>query len=215
MPFRKSARITVENLSREPQTLFYQINYDLTKVDDRAAYFHAQFNRTNPVEYKKPYVLADDIKGKGQYIGTYMAWQANNNYWWGEGEIKFYIDGDEGFPTICGTGTEDYFGGAWSFEEPKGTYKQFTNLYSGLHQVISPQGAYQLNQRFGMYRFHICDPVYFGRDLKITMQALGWRNKFRRFLPLRDDIASVVYWYQSEPHREFHPLPDRDYLEVI
>jgi hypothetical protein len=215
MPFRKNARITVENLSRETQMLFYQINYDLTKVTERAAYFHAQFNRTNPVEYKKPYVLTDAIVGKGQYVGTYMAWQANNNYWWGEGEIKFYMDGDNDFPTICGTGTEDYFGGAWSFEEPKGTYKQYTNLYAGLNQVINPQGAYQLNQRFGMYRFHICDPVYFEHDLKITMQALGWRNKFRRFLPLKDDISSVVYWYQTEPHLKFHKLPDRDFLEVI
>ena len=73
MPFRKSARITVENVSRDEQTLFYQINYDLTQVDNRAAYFHAQFRRTNPVTYKQPCILADDIIGKGQYVGTYLA----------------------------------------------------------------------------------------------------------------------------------------------
>ncbi|MEG0126985.1 MAG: glycoside hydrolase family 172 protein, partial [Clostridia bacterium] len=151
----------------------------------------------------------------GQYVGTYMAWQANNNYWWGEGEIKFYMDGDKEFPTICGTGTEDYFGGAWSFEDPKGTYKQYTNLYAGLHQVICPSGTHQLNQRFGMYRFHVLDPICFEKDLKITMQALGWRNRFKRFLPLRDDISSVVYWYQQEPHAAFEPLPNRDELETI
>lgn len=215
MPFRKRARITVENVSRENQIFFYQINYDITKVDEKAAYFHAQFNRTNPVEYKKPYVLIDNIVGKGQYVGTYMAWQANNNYWWGEGEIKFYMDGDKEFPTICGTGTEDYFGGAWSFEDPKGTYKQYTNLYAGLNQVINPHGAYQINQRFGMYRFHVYDPIYFEKDLKITMQALGWRNGFKKLLPLKDDISSVVYWYQSEPHNKFIPLPSADDLEVI
>ncbi|MEF9878300.1 MAG: DUF2961 domain-containing protein, partial [Clostridia bacterium] len=111
--------------------------------------------------------------------------------------------------------TEDYFGGAWSFEDPKGTYKQYTNLYAGLHQVICPSGTHQLNQRFGMYRFHVLDPICFEKDLKITMQALGWRNRFKRFLPLRDDISSVVYWYQQEPHAAFEPLPNRDELETI
>ncbi len=215
MPFRTCARVTVENVGRESATLFYQINYDLAPVPQRAAYFHAQFNRTNPVAYKEPYVLAKGIAGKGQYVGTYMAWQANNNYWWGEGEIKFYMDGDAEFPTICGTGTEDYFGGAWSFEDPKGTYKQYTNLYCGLNQVLNPGGAYKLNQRFGMYRFHIADPIYFERSLAVTMQALGWRNGFKHFLPLQDDISSVVYWYQAEPHAPFRPMPDRDHLEVI
>ena len=132
MPFRKSARITVENVSHDEQTLFYQINYDLTQVDDRAAYFHAQFRRTNPVIYKQPCILADDIIGKGQYVGTYLAWQVNNNYWWGEGEIKFYMDGDQEYPTICGTGTEDYFGGAWGFEDPKGTYQSLCRPLSGV-----------------------------------------------------------------------------------
>ena len=107
------------------------------------------------------------------------------------------------------------FGGAWNFEDPKGTYKQFTNLYAGLCQVLNPQGALKANQRFGMYRFHVCDPIYFEKDLKITIQALGWRNGFKRFLPLRDDISSVVYWYQAEPHNPYQPMPDRDFLENI
>ncbi len=215
MPFRRSARVTVENLSRKVQTLFYQLNYDLTAVPERAAYFHAQFNRTNPLPYQQPYVLAQDIRGQGHYAGAYLAWQTNNNWWWGEGEIKFYMDGDRDNPTICGTGTEDYFGGAWGFEEPKGEYKQFSNLYCGLHQVIAPGGAYKLNTRFGMYRFHITDPIHFKQDLTVTIQALGWRNGFERFLPLMDDISSVVYWYQTEPHAPFRPLPNRDFLENI
>jgi len=66
-----------------------------------------------------------------------------------------------------------------------------------------------------MYRFHVCDPIYFEKDLKITIQALGWRNGFKRFLPLRDDISSVVYWYQAEPHNPYQPMPDRDFLENI
>ncbi len=215
MPFARQARITIENIGLTRQMLFYQINYELGAIPEDSAYFHAHFRRTNPLVYKESYVLADNIKGHGHYVGTFMGWQPNNNYWWGEGEIKFYLDGDEEFPTICGTGTEDYFGGAWSFEEPKGVYKSYTNLYCGLNQVINPGGAYQLNQRFGMYRFHITDPIYFKDELRITMQALGWRTGFKEFLPLKDDISSVVYWYQAEPHNPLPPLPSRDDLEVI
>lgn len=131
----------------------------------------------------------------------------------GEGEVKFYLDGDREYPTICGTGTEDYFGGAWNFEHPKGEYGEFTNLYHGL-QVIKPDGLYRANQRFGMYRFHIPDPVYFEEEIRVTMQALGWRRD-GRFLPLRDDISAVAYWYQTEPHQAFPEFPGRNELEVI
>jgi hypothetical protein len=167
-----------------------------------------------PVKPMEPYTIIDGIKGKGQYVGTYTAWQVNSNDWWGEGEVKFFMDGDEEFPTICGTGTEDYFGGAWNFEHPKGQYGQFSNLYHGLHQVIKPDGLYRANQRFGMYRFHILDPIYFEENLRVTMQALGWRSE-GRFLPLQDDIATLAYWYQTEPHQPFKTLPDRNGLEVI
>lgn len=214
MPFKRKASIWVENISFDKQMLFYQVDYILTKIPENVGYFHAHFRRENPVKYKEPYTIIDNIKGKGQYVGTYMAWQVNNNGWWGEGEIKFYMDGDDEYPTICGTGTEDYFGGAWNFEFPNGEYGKFSNLYHGLHQVIKPDGLYRSSQRFGMYRFHIMDPIYFEHDLKVTIQALGWRSH-GRFLPLQDDIASVAYWYQEEPHAKYKDLPDRDYLEVI
>jgi len=214
MPFVKKARITVENISFEKQMLFYQVDYVLTDIPDNSAYFHAHFRRENPVKYKEPYTIVHSIKGKGQYVGTYMAWQVNSNDWWGEGEIKFYMDGDKEYPTICGTGTEDYFGGAWNFEFPKGEYGEFSNLYHGLNQVIKPDGLYKANERFSMYRFHILDPIYFERDLRVTIQALGWRSH-GRFLPLQDDIASVAYWYQVEPHEKFPKLPDYNDLEVI
>jgi len=92
-----------------------RFNYALTEVDKDDAYFHAQFRRTNPLQYLDDYAILDGVKGQGQYVGTYMAWQQNSTGWWGEGEVKFFIDGDAEFPTICGTGTEDYFGGAWCF----------------------------------------------------------------------------------------------------
>ncbi|WP_270406305.1 glycoside hydrolase family 172 protein [Paenibacillus timonensis] len=214
MPFRQKAKITVENRMGSPVVLYYQIDYTLTEVPDDAAYFHAQWRRSNPVRYKDVHVLLDGVLGKGHYVGTYLAWQVNNNGWWGEGEIKFYMDGDQDYPTICGTGTEDYFGGAWNFEQPKGEYASFSTAYLGLHQIIKPDGLYRSQQRFGMYRWHVMDPIRFESDLRVTIQALGWRSG-GRYLPLQDDIASVSYWYQSEPHAAYPQLPDNDGLEVI
>ena len=219
MPFRKSARITVENLSADQvRGFFYQINYTLTDVPDDAACFHAQWRRNNPLPQGDVHTILDGVEGHGHYVGTYVAWGVNNCGWWGEGEIKFYVDGDGEFPTICGTGTEDYFGGAWNFEHPPGEYGRFSNPYSGLPQIIRPDGLYESQQRFGLYRWHVADPVRFEEDLKVTIQALGWRNEegsLRRFLPLQNDLASTAFWYQAEPHAKFPRLPGKDDLEVI
>ncbi|HEY3798865.1 MAG TPA: glycoside hydrolase family 172 protein [Caulobacteraceae bacterium] len=222
MPFRQRARFTMENRSEEAIYVYYQINYALTDVPDDAAYFHAQFRRTNPLPYKDVYTILDGVSGRGHYVGTYMAWGVNNTGWWGEGEIKFFLDGDGEFPTICGTGTEDYFCGAYNFDP--GTvdrtnpsrYVEFTTPYAGLPQVIRPDGVYASQQRFGLYRWHIPDPIRFEQDLRVTMQALGWRtDRDRRYLPLQDDIASVAFWYQTLPTAPFPPLGDKDALEVI
>ncbi|MDR2656674.1 MAG: DUF2961 domain-containing protein [Oscillospiraceae bacterium] len=212
MPFRKRCRITFENVSAEQTTLFYQVNYTLTDVPDDCAYFHASFRRVNPLPYKDVYTILDGIKGMGQYVGTYMAWGVNNAGWWGEGEVKFFIDGDE-WPTICGTGLEDYFCGSYDFDV-NGEYVKFCTPYSGMHQVLIPNGLYDSQQRFGLYRWHITDPIRFKTDLRVTVQALGWR-KGGKYLPLQDDIASVAYWYQTLPGRPLKPLPDKDYLEII
>jgi len=216
MPFRKKCKITMENIAEKEMTLYYQIDYVLTAVPNSAAYFHAQFRRTNPLPYKEVYTIVDRIKGKGQYIGTYMFWQPNNNGWWGEGEIKFFMDGDKEFPTICGTGTEDYFCGSYNFgawDANKGkplTYKEYSTAYAGMQYFKPGQDE---NARFGLYRWHIVDPVRFDKNLKITIQALGWRSS-GRYLPLQDDISSVAFWYQLEPHAKFPALPDKDYLEI-
>ena len=220
MPFRKHCRITVENLADEAFVAFYQINYALTKVPEDCGYFHAQWRRNNPLPYGEVHTLLDAVKGWGHYVGTYMAWQANNTGWWGEGEIKFYMDGDE-WPTICGTGTEDYFCGSYGFIPnherlpiDQHQYQAYCTPFAGMHQVIRPDGTYRSQQRFGLYRWHILDPIRFEQDLRVSMQALGWRSG-GRYLPLQDDIASVAYWYQSEPHAPFPVLPDRDGLEVV
>jgi hypothetical protein len=213
MPFRKKCRITMENIATEKMRLYYQIDYTLTDVPADAAYFHAQFRRSNPTK-GSIYTLVDGIKGKGQYVGTYIAWGVNNNGWWGEGEIKFYLDGDSKFPTINGTGTEDYFCGSYNFENKKThQYQEFSTAYAGLHQVIRPDGVYTSQQRFGMYRWHIVDPVRFEKELKITIQDLGWRSE-GRYLPQQSDISSVVFWYQAEPHVSFPKLPVKNDLAV-
>ncbi|MDR1155478.1 MAG: DUF2961 domain-containing protein [Bacteroidales bacterium] len=212
MPFRKKCRITMENINdRDAMTLYYQIDYTLTEVPADAGYFHAQFRRT-PYNEGSDRTIVDGIKGKGQYVGVYMAWGVHNNGWWGEGEIKFFMDGDRQFPTICGTGTEDYFCGSYNFDR-EGQYKEFCTPYAGLHQVIRPDGAYRSQQRFGMYRWHIADPVRFNTDLRVTIQDLGWRHD-GRYLPQKSDISSVVFWYQAEPHATFPKLPAWQELEV-
>ena len=215
MPFRKSARITLENLvDEEIKGFYYQFTYTLTEIPDDTAYLHAQWRRSNPLPYKSVHTLLDGVHGHGHYVGTYIAWGVNNNGWWGEGEIKFFMDDDQDYPTICGTGTEDYFGGAWNFEHPKGEYGVFSSPWSGMPQVIKPDGLYQSQQRFGMYRWHVPDPIRFRKSLRVNIQALGWRYD-RQYLPMQDDIASTAFWYQAEPHAPFPALPDRNALEVI
>lgn len=215
MPFRKRCRVTMTNIADEDMVLYYQINYVLTEVPDAAGYFHAQFRRVNPLPFKNDCTLLEGVQGQGHYVGTYMAWGVNNSGWWGEGEIKFFMDGDTGFPTICGTGTEDYFCGSYNFENQESKqYQAFSTPYTGLHQVLQPDGVYKSQMRFGMYRWHITDPIRFKHRLSVTIQALGWR-KDRRYLPLQDDIASVVYWYQQLPTAAFPKLPERDYLEIV
>ena len=212
MPFKKRCRITLENIGFEQMTIYYQIDYTLTEVPADAGYFHAQFRRTNPLPYKEDYILLDGVQGKGHYVGAHMLWGVNNNGWWGEGEIKFFMDGDKEYPTICGTGTEDYFCGSYNFDTA-GQYEDFNTPYAGMQVLSKGDGYYNSQQRFSMYRWHVMDPVRFESDLKITMQAIGWRS--RGYLPLQDDISSVAYWYQDKPAETISILPDRSYLEII
>jgi hypothetical protein len=220
MPFRKKCRITMENIGDEDMVLYYQVDYIETTVPADAAYFHAQFRKVHHVNYKENYTLVDSLTGKGQYVGTYYAYGSQNNGWWGEGEIKFYMDGDTKFPTICGTGTEDYFCGSYDFDTNKknaagveiSAYTEFCSPYSGLPQVIRGDGHYNVAQRFGLYRWHITDPIRFEKNLKVTIQDLGWRHD-GRYLPLQDNISSVAFWYQTEPHHNFPVLPSRDDLD--
>ena len=205
MPFRKHARITIDNQHQGviPSGFFYQITYALTEVPENAAYFHAQWRRSLTSREHPEHTILDGVQGQGHYVGTFLAWTQLSNGWWGEGEVKFYLDGDAEYPTICGTGTEDYFGGAWCFEvEGQGT-TTYSTPYLGYPLYRHEAGEVP---RHGLYRWHIMDPIRFKQNLKVTIQALGWWPN-GTFEPLTDDIASVGYWYQREPHAPFPQLP--------
>jgi len=204
MPFRNSALVTIQNEWHEDiRGFFYQFDYSLEPVADEAAYFHAQWRRSVTTRECPEHVVLDGVAGAGHYVGTYLAWTAFSNGWWGEGEMKFYLDGDGEYPTICTTGTEDYFGGAWGFHNREGREDPFSTPFLGLPLVELEDNKVP---RFGLYRWHIMDPVRFDQDLRATIQALGWWPN-GKYEPLTDDIASVGYWYQAEPHAAFPAMP--------
>jgi hypothetical protein len=216
MPFRQHATVTVENLAADDiDHFFYQIDYTLTDVPDDRAYFHAQWRRSNPVPYGEVHTLLDGVQGRGQYVGAYFAWGVNNDLWWSEGEVKIYLDGDSDWPTICGTGLEDYVGGAWTFEWPRGQYSTYSTAFTGLPQIVEAADSVLNRRRFGMYRWHVMDPIRFQQDIRVTVQALSLlENSQPRYLPSLDDVASTAFWYQTEPHASFPGLPDVDCLKV-
>ena len=199
MPFRTHARITLSNeTGKDVELVAYQITYVETEVPSAAGTFHAQYRRASTAE-RNPYVILDGVAGRGRYVGTFLAWTQMEKGWFGEGEIKFYMDGDDQFPTICGTGTEDYFLGSYGFAKP------YTTPYSG---TVLPASENDAPPSFwSLYRWHIQDPINFAQDLKVTIQALGWGTN-GKYKKLSDDIASVAYWYQTEPHAPFPKLPD-------
>ena len=220
MPFHKKAKIVLENQHENPiPAFFYQIDYCLDEtLSADVGYFHAQWRRQRLTNLQEDYVIADGIKGKGHYVGTYIALTTLERYWWGEGEVKFYIDGDIEYPTICGTGMEDYFGGSWSFAKQvdgKTVEQNYNSLFLGypyysahdelVHNFYHNDDCPPMR---GFYRWHIPDPIYFEQDLKVTVQQIGvgYKGLFER----QDDVASVAYWYQREPHHTFTKLLNKE-----
>lgn len=215
MPFKSHCKVTIENRSEKEYVCFYQINYSLMEIPDNIGYFHAQYRQKCPVDYKEEFVILDDVKGNGQYIGTALFVGLNGaGNWWGEGELKFYLDGDKEFPTICTTGTEDYFGGSYDWDVD-GKYTTYTTAYMGMYQVIQSDNLYNHQQRFSMYRWHIMDPIRFQNDIKLTIQDLGWSVVGEKYLARRDDIASVAYWYQDGSSLSKSVLPDCEEMKLV
>lgn len=224
MPFRKGFKVVLKNLSSKKIEIFYQINYTLQSVPENAGYFHAQYRREKEVPFKTPYTLLDNVSGKGRLAGIFLlhghgkqvdAWYndttiVKNDTWWGEGEVKFYLDGDQEYPTINTTGEEDYFCGSWCYvkQNPEfgKSYNEFSSLYNGFYRV----GKLNL---FGQYRWHVKDPIYFNKDLRITMQALGWYGS-GTYVTQKDDISSVVFWYQDSIYTDFPECPTLEDLKM-
>jgi hypothetical protein len=202
MPFRKHARITLANEAPSNVGLLtYQVTYAETTVAENAAYFHAQYRRASTAR-QNPYVILDGVQGRGHYVGTFLAWSQMTDEWFGEGEIKFYLDGDQEFPTICGTGTEDYFLSSYGFPRLYSTPFVGVTLKDGAAENNADGRA---GTKWSLYRWHIMDPIRFRQDLRVTIQALGWDHG--KVVKKDDDISSVAYWYQAEPHAAFPALP--------
>lgn len=224
MPF-EHARIVLRNDHNEDvPAFFYQIDY--TEYDSLPAgtmRFHAQWRRERVTEPARDYVVLDGVHGRGAYIGTYLAFTALESRWWGEGEVKMYIDGDDQYPTWCSTGAEDYFGGAWSFadfdEHGRMHEQTFCAPYVGFPFYSQRLASHRESAYWdvntpvtrGLYRWHIPDPIYFEHDLRVEWQQIGTEEggNFER----QDDVASVAYWYQLEPHTPFDPIGDRRFRQ--
>jgi hypothetical protein len=201
MPFRKHVRITLTNDSDKPLPLFtWQIDYRLSAVPAEAGYFHAQWRRATVDRARPAYTILDGVKGDGHYIGTFLAWTQMSTGWFGEGEVKFNLDGDSKFPTIVGTGTEDYFGADYDFPA------LYSTAYVG--NVLDPKSDHPDGgpPQHSLYRWHIPDPIAFHQDLKVTIDDLGWYPD-GTYQPEGDNIASVAFWYQKEPHAPFPKFP--------
>lgn len=196
MPFRKRARITIENQAdQDIMHFFYQISFVRKKLEEDVAYLHSQWRRSMTSRENPQHVILDSVEGKGKYVGTVVAWEQLSNGWWGEGEVRFFIDGEQN-PSICYTGTEDYFGGAWCFG------KTYSTAFTGYPLWLKTEGQIP---KHVMYRWHIADPIFFKKSLKVIIQALGWWPD-GTYQPLTDDITTVAYWYQTEPHVPFPKL---------
>ncbi|MGW7291779.1 glycoside hydrolase family 172 protein [Streptomyces xiamenensis] len=219
MPFRRRARIVLDSEhAAEVGAVFYQVDYTVgDDLGDDVAYFHAQWRRSNgTTELGEDHVIVDGIEGSGAYVGTYIALTALERYWWGEGEVKFYIDGDDAHPTQCSTGLEDYAGGAWAFQDrlandPPPAPVTFSAPYFGYphaswtDQTKASPFTTAMPANHGMYRWHLPDPVLFTERLRVTLQQIGaWdHGLFER----SDDISSTAYWYQTGVHAPFPELP--------
>jgi len=163
MPFRKSAKILLVNEGKETVMLFYDLDFMMGKLSKDALYFHAYWTRQNSNKAGDDFVMLPKINGKGRFLGVSVGLNSDSAYgktWWGEGEVKMYMDGDTQYPTINGTGSEDYIGSAWGLGA-------FTNLYQGCTLASDSLRQYVF------YRLHIPDAIYFNTDIKVVIQQIG------------------------------------------
>lgn len=235
MPFKKGAKILLINDSDRDNGSYYEVDVTLGDVhDDNMLYFHSYWRRENPTTLRQDYTILPKIEGKGRFIGCNIGVKSDyrcTNFWWGEGEVKIYLDGDNDYPTLCGTGAEDYIGCGYGMGK-------FSYQYFGNNFVSQDKDAY------GFYRLHIPDPVYFYKDIRATIQVMGgpgypamlesmnkypglkfmkagngtqyytkeeleahpeWSNVMER----SDDYSSTAYWYMNKPENNLPPIQGR------
>ena len=206
MPFHESARIEVENQSEKGSGLFYyHVDYHINEEhSSRTPYFCAQYRQKFPCDSGKDYLILD-ATGEGHYVGTVLSGRSRSPAWFGEGDEKFFIDGDT-VPTIQGTGTEDFVLHAWGWNYPT------TFPYAGVPIMVGPNR--QVGWTMSMYRWHITDPIPFRRSLRVKVEDAGWMSEDEveegtplGFLERNDDFASVAFWYQVGQPKRFTELP--------
>lgn len=223
MPFRTGMKITLTNETNVTQPhLFFDVDFTLgDDHSDNTLYFHAFWHRQNPTTLLKDFEILPKTPGKGRFLGAHLGVRADTSKyldtWWGEGEVKAYLDGDSANPTLCGTGTEDYIGTGWG----QGRY---ATAYQGCTLADHPR------MQFGFYRLHVPDPIFFHQDIRVTIQQIGWapqdklkeiaakgtslqigRNPVDLTAPgslfeRQDDWCATAYFYLDKPANDLPPL---------
>lgn len=199
MPFNRRARFTFTNENDFEVWMYYQIDYTLqSALPDDAGRLHVCFRRENPTTLKEDFVLLPKRNQKGRFIGSLMGIRTEHPHWWGEGEMKAYLDGDTDFPTICGTGAEDYVGLSWGIQEA-------TFLYNGC----------SLNQKDAnghtfvtMYRWHLPDPIVWRKEARITIQQMAAYD--RAIHETQDDWSCATFWYEPVPSEPLPAMPSAE-----
>ncbi len=207
MPFTKSARITITNEGSQAMPLFYQIDYTIgDRHDDTIGRLHVLFQRQNPTTLTRDFEILPRREGRGRYIGTVIGVRPHDPAWWGEGEAKIYLDGDREFPTIAGTGAEDYVGQSWGIQ-------QVPHMYQGASLVTKPKSSD--SGPISMYRWHMTDPVYWYEDIRVTMQQIGHKGAAKtlaeyksQLFERQDDWSAATFWYEPVPSAPLPPMPD-------
>jgi hypothetical protein len=171
MPFESRVRVEIQNESGADFPLYYQIDYTLEMSREReASFLHVSYRRENPTTMKQDFVIAEGLKGPGRFLGCVTGIRVLQDdlfAWYGEGEVKFYLDGDRALPTLCGTGLEDYVGTAWAMGAHQTPYQGVP------FEVRDPQNRRRMPDMTGFYRWHLADPILFREDLKVTIQQIG------------------------------------------
>lgn len=209
MPFTKRAKITLTNESELAFTLFYQIDYTINdKHKDDIGRLHVCFRRENPTTKKHDFELLPKREGKGRFIGAVVGIRTLHPGWWGEGEIKFYMDGDNEYPTICGTGSEDWVGLSYGIQNTTYQYHGCNLIYQADSTVIAydhnKEKDVKMNPEFiSMYRWHLPDPIYWDQECRVTMQQIGCCLYERE-----DDWSSATFWYEPVPSGPLPKIPD-------